>query len=125
MWLTLLGPLRLLLVDVMKNFLCRGSFLREINQDEYSLAMSVSLHPCLRADRNYNDYATKSSQVFCQLGDCENVQKILKRGVSPNRVGSFGWTALQEAAEESHSAVVSLLCLQGDLNFMTVKTVSS
>ena len=87
--------------------------------------MSVSLHPCLRADINYSDYATKSSQIFCQLGDCENVQKILKRGVSPNRVGSFGWTALQEAAEESHSAVVSLLCLQGDLNFMTVKTVSS
>ena len=108
-----------------ENFLCWGSFFRDINQDEYSLAMSVSLHPCLRADRNYNDYATKSSQVFCQLGDCENVQKILKRGVSPNRVGSFGWTALQEAAEESHSAVVSLLCLQGDLNFRTVKTVSS
>ena len=89
-WLTFLGPLRLLLVDVMKNFLCRGSFLREINQDEYSLAMSVSLHPCLRADRNYSDYATKSSQIFCQLGDCENVQKILKRGVSLYRVGSFG-----------------------------------
>ena len=45
------------------HFLCRGSFLRENNQDEYSLAMLVSLFLCLRADINYNDYATKSSQT--------------------------------------------------------------
>lgn len=79
------------------NFLCRRSFLRENNQDEYSLAMLVSLFLCLRVDINYNDYATKSSQtddfgkilptwrLRCQETECpENSQTWC-----PNRVGSF------------------------------------
>lgn len=68
--------------------------------------------------KNYIMQGNRREQIplvrFCQLGDCENVQKLLKQGVSPNSVGSFGWIALQEAANEGHSAVVSLLCLQGD-----------
>lgn len=49
----------------------------------------------------------------CQLGDHESVRKLLEKGVSPNSVGTFGWTALQEAANGAHAAVVSLLCSYG------------
>ncbi len=49
----------------------------------------------------------------CQLGDCENARKLLEKGVSANSVGTFGWTALQEAANGGNAAVVSLLCSYG------------
>lgn len=45
----------------------------------------------------------------CQLGDCIKVRKLLEQGVSANSVGTFGWTALHEAANGGHTAIVCLL----------------
>ena len=48
-----------------------------------------------------------------RLGDCTKVRLLLEKGISADSLGSFGWTALQEAASGGHIDVVRLLCSYG------------